>query len=406
MPHRLCQAGEVSGRAAVIDRVDVAPPLRQARKPLTAVAGLVGDVVHSPAESVDIKHGVTLLSRQDAHGRVERASRGGGRCIGCAIFRPGGVRMPAVAREAARGALHNTEQSEPRDFELAEVNALGQRIVRLQGARQPLGQALNDRDLEAQAAVGDLPGKTGALLQQRRHARAQVVKAGAQLRRGRGFFQVFDASAMGRQQGERDIDAIEVAIVFAAVLQMIDDLQSRAQRVVGGPGRVLLAMHVEHEAADRHGRVAAIVHQLVPVAVAQLGDVEAEGGQQIPGVLGIERPLRQYRAQRDAFRLGVALAEQRRFQAVEQIELFGRRQRRVIGNVIGGAYEIIERHDRFAVARLNEARGNGEVFAPMVLAAAQVGGHRHRAPRGADWTRPFQARPRAYCSANSMVQTI
>ena len=74
---------------------------------------------------------------------------------------------------------------------------------------------------------------------------------------------------------EREIDAVEAAVILAAILQVVDDLQRRAQRVGGRPGRAVFAVHVEHEAADRHGRVAAIVHELVPVGVAQLGDVAA-----------------------------------------------------------------------------------------------------------------------------------
>jgi hypothetical protein len=186
---------------------------------------------------------------------------------------------------AARGAVQQAEDRNASNFEPAEMDALGQRIVRAQHARQPLRQPLDDRNFQAEAAILDLPGKHRAFFQQSGEPSAEVVEAGAQLRRGGGRFQMLDSGAMPRQQVERQIDAVEIAVIGAAVLHMIDDLQRGAKRVVGGPGRARLAMHVEHEAADRHGRIAAVVHQLVEVAVAQLADVHAEGVEQILRVL-------------------------------------------------------------------------------------------------------------------------
>ena len=162
-------------------------------------------------------------------------------------------------------------------------------------------------------------------LQQVVEPAANVVEAGAQLRRGRGRLQVLDARAARLEHIERQIDAVEIAVVGGAVLHMIDDLQRRAERVVGWPGRAILAVHVEHEPADRHRRVAAVVHQVVEVAVAQLGDVHAKRIEQVLRVLRAQPARSEFVAQRDALRLGIALAEQRRLQAVEQLELFGGR---------------------------------------------------------------------------------
>ena len=77
--HRLRQAGKLRRRLAVIDRGDIAPPLLELIEPLAAVAGFVGDVVHRAAEGIDVVHRLPLRARQDAHGGVERAARGGGR---------------------------------------------------------------------------------------------------------------------------------------------------------------------------------------------------------------------------------------------------------------------------------------------------------------------------------------
>ena len=82
-------------------------------------------------------------------------------------------------------------------------------------------------------------------------------------------------------------------------------------------------MHVEHEAADRHRRIAAIVDQFVPVGVAVLGDVLAERLEQVLRVLGRQVALGQRRAQRDAGRIVVVAAEQACFQPVEVRELVG-----------------------------------------------------------------------------------
>ena len=46
-----------------------------------------------------------------------------------------------------------------------------------------------------------------------------------------------------------------------------------------------LAVNVHHHPADRGGRTPAIVHQIVPVGVAQLGRVLDEGGEQVAPVL-------------------------------------------------------------------------------------------------------------------------
>ena len=102
-----------------------------------------------------------------------------------------------------------------------------------------------------------------------------------------------------------------------------------------------LAMHVEHEAADRHRRIAAIVDQLVPVRVAVLGDVLAERLEQILRVLRATGCARRApRAASMPAALLIVAAEQARLQAVEMRELVrlaaasdGRRCRRRSGRI-------------------------------------------------------------------------
>ena len=123
---------------------------------------------------------------------------------------------------------------------------------------------------------------------------------------------------------ERNIDAVEVAVVGATVLDVVVDLQGRAQRVVGRPGRARLAMDVEHEAADRHRRIAAIFDQLVPVAVAQLGHVHAERREQVLGVARRQLALLERGAQPPRRGFAVGAAEKAGFERVEMGELLGR----------------------------------------------------------------------------------
>jgi hypothetical protein len=49
----------------------------------------------------------------------------------------------------------------------------------------------------------------------------------------------FDADAVRAEKIERHVNPIEIAVVGLAILQMIDDLQRSAQRIVGRPGAAL-----------------------------------------------------------------------------------------------------------------------------------------------------------------------
>src|ERR1700676_4999671 len=82
-----------------------------------------------------------------------------------------------------------------------------------------------------------------------------------------------DGGPGSRERIAWKIDAIEVSVVFAAVLKMIVDLQAGTERVGGSPGRHALAVDVEHEPSDRHGRIPAIVDHFVPVLVTKLGHI-------------------------------------------------------------------------------------------------------------------------------------
>ena len=149
---------------------------------------------------------------------------------------------------------------------------------------------------------------------------------------------------------------------------MIDDLQRGAQRIIGRPDRAVLAVHVAYEASHRHGGIAAVVHQVVPVLVAQLGHVQPERGQQILR-MARRQPARGERvAQAHRFAVVVAVAEQIRFQPIELCELVFRLQARMVRNVIGNAHELVEREDDAAMARIDQPRRNRKVLVAVSLA--------------------------------------
>ena len=85
---------------------------------------------------------------------------------------------------------------------------------------------------------------------------ARLCNAAEQRRRGRGSPSDFDAGPAGGEQHRAECRPDRDRDNPAAVLQMIDDLQRRAQRIVRRPGGAALAVHIEHEAADRHRRIA------------------------------------------------------------------------------------------------------------------------------------------------------
>src|SRR5258708_22638008 len=78
-----------------------------------------------------------------------------------------------------------------------------------------------------------------------------------------------------------NVDAVELTVILSAILKVIDDLQRRAERIIGGPGGTTLAGHVHHETPPRHGRIPTITHHIVPAAVTPPGPNHSQPGQPI-----------------------------------------------------------------------------------------------------------------------------
>ena len=198
---------------------------------------------------------------------------------------PPGVQRPRPSSRRRADETAQRQQRQTHDLELAVMRALGQGITINQPLRQAFRQGLDHRHLQRQPPVDDLAGEGAGRFQQIPGAPGQVRDHLLQRRRGAIRAQGLDRNARRVQGVPRHIDPVDLVVVLAAVLQVVDHLQRRAQGVIGRPGRARLAVHIQHEPPDRHGRIAAIVHQLVPAGVACLGHVAAEGFEQVQRVL-------------------------------------------------------------------------------------------------------------------------
>ena len=176
----------------------------------------------------------------------------------------------------------------------------GSRRSRL--ARETAREAWIARDLERRAGCSAICGMSAApRSRQLTSAAAELGERAAQGGRSARGAEHLDRSAVRGENVLRQIDAVEAAIILGAILKVVDHLQRRAQCVGGGPGRLVLVMHVEDEAADRRRREPAIIHQFRPVGVAALAHVETERVEQIEGVSRAEAALAQGEAQRLGF---------------------------------------------------------------------------------------------------------
>ena len=136
-------------------------------------------------------------------------------------------------------------------------------------------------------------------------------------------------------------------------------------------------MHIEHKAPDRHRRKAAIVDEIVPILVTQLGHVHPECGEQVLRVARRQSALGKRMAQAHGFGIVVALPQQIRLQPVELHELVFRLQARMIRDIVGNADELVECEDDAAMARVDQPRRHREVLVAVSLARTQLAGRAH-----------------------------
>ncbi len=136
-------------------------------------------------------------------------------------------------------------------------------------------------------------------------------------------------------------------------------------------------MHVEHETSDRHRRIAAVMDDLVPVLVAQLGDVHAEGDQQVKSMARGHAARGERPAQADSDILRLAGPGEFGLEQIQQPQLLVARQARMVGDVVGGAHEIVEGEDQRPMLGADDPGRDRKVLVPVCLAGSQIarGGH-------------------------------
>ena len=363
---------------APIQRIDIVAPLLQRGQPLGPRAVGIGDVVDLAAEAVDLEHRLALLARQNAHRRVERTAGRSRPVIGVGCRR---LKRHAPAAGLDRGrrpdrapgdlACHAAEaegeqlDSAPRCTRSLKGSRTFSRRTIL-SAKAWITEISSPSRKSFTSALSDLLSLSSAFV--RTASECRHCNSGAD---ALALAERLDRGAGGCQRIARQIDAIEVAKILAAVLQVIVDLQAGAERVGGRPGRCALAMDVEHEAADRHRRIAAIMDHLVPVLVAKLRHVHPERDQDVERMARRHRTLRQRAPQIDGLGLAVAAAQQFGFEQIEIAELVAVAERRMIGDVVGGSDEIVERQNQRPVARMDDPRRDRKVLVAVCLAGSQ-----------------------------------
>ena len=122
-------------------------------------------------------------------------------------------------------------------------------------------------------------------------------------------------SAVLRQIFERNVDPVEISIVFGAILKMIDDLQRRAQGVGRFPRRSRLAVYVENKSPDGHRRIAAVLDEFGPGVVSAFGDILAKCLEKVECVLRGKISRSQFCAKRKRVARSVGSAEKRVFKS-------------------------------------------------------------------------------------------
>ena len=217
-----------------------------------------------------------------------------------------------------------------------------------------MSERIDDGDFESKPAIIDQERKAVALAEKPFRPFGETMQARKQRRRCLRRAERFNARAARGKRVEWNVDPVEIAVIVLAVLQMIDDLQRRAQCVIGRPDRAALAVHVADETTHRHRRQRTITDEIVPIAITQFGHVEPERGEQILRMARRKASRSKCVAQLDRDRIFVVAADKASLETIEQAKLLVRRKCSVIGDIVSGADKIIECQDHLAMARMNE----------------------------------------------------
>ena len=138
---------------------------------------------------------------------------------------------------------------------------------------------------------------------------------------------------------------------------MIDHLQRGAQGIGRGKGGLIrFTMQMQQKPPHRRGRIAAIVHQVIPGVIPVLGDIAAKGNEQVGGGGKGHAGGQQAFAQAPGHgKLRIVPSHgpgQRKLEQIKALELLIGIEGRIVSNVVNGAGPgIIGRHMRAQIGR-------------------------------------------------------
>jgi hypothetical protein len=272
-----------------------------------------------------------------------------------------------------------TRQERPgkgaREVRLADLDPSEDGIVPSQTAAQALRKTDRGRALDGEAAVAKPAGQRARGVDQL----VNPVKGGIEHGTAGAFIlgrEEGRLAACPLQPGHGEVDPVEALPIGPQVLQVVEDLQGRAERIGWGVGRRILAVETQEEAPDGVGGAGAVAEKLGPIGIARLDGVLPEGVEQeacfrepgpVVGRNGVERRR---------FGQGGVARDEGLLHGVEPGELLGRRQEGGVGDVVRRAHEAVEGENRSAFRARQGEGGDGEVLVAVRLGAGgRAGGH-------------------------------
>src|SRR3954466_4077876 len=121
-------------------------------------------------------------------------------------------------------------------FRRTKMHPLAERITRLQQSNDLFGESLDHGYFEPKAEILHFGGERSALVEQPLGPRGKQMQTFQELRRGSLCSKRIERSSCRGQRIARQVNPVEVFVVLAAVLQVIVDLKSGAERVGRRPG--------------------------------------------------------------------------------------------------------------------------------------------------------------------------
>ena len=135
---------------------------------------------------------------------------------------------PGQSGPAPKQETQGAQSADQGKAGLAELHPLAQRIAAFEIARETARQRLDGGDLDSQPHVFDLGDQRLATIDQLAVRRAISAMAPRRAGAARGAPSISTEAPMRGEDVQRQVDAIEAAVVLGAILKVVDDLQRRA----------------------------------------------------------------------------------------------------------------------------------------------------------------------------------